>query len=209
MTDVAREVARQLLTIGAVELNPRNPFIWTSGIRSPIYCDNRLTLAVPAVRRYIAGAFARLIRSEYPDATVIAGTATAGIPHAAWVADLLDLPMAYIRASAKKHGKQNWIEGKNVRNENVIVIEDMISTGGSSLQAAEAVRNEGGLVLAVVAIVTYGFSESERRFAEAGISLRTLTDYRTILDEGIALGVIRREDLQTLSEWQKNPRTWA
>ncbi|WP_400163252.1 orotate phosphoribosyltransferase [Brevibacillus sp. TJ4] len=204
----AKEIAGSLLSIGAVHLRPDQPFTWTSGIKSPIYCDNRITMSYPAVRRQIASAFAQLIRERYPQAQVVAGTATAGIPHAAWVAELLDLPMIYVRDKAKGHGRQNQIEGALAAGQKVVVIEDLISTGGSSLKAAQAVQMEGGEVLGVVAIFSYQFPDAEQLFADAGIPCTTISQYTALLEAAREQGVITAEQEQLLSEWRKSPRTF-
>ncbi len=205
---IAAQVAADLLQIGAVHLRPDEPFTWTSGIKSPIYCDNRITMSHPAVRRRIAEAFAATIRERYPDAQVIAGTATAGIPHAAWVAELMDLPMIYVRDKAKGHGRQNQIEGSLQAGQKVVVIEDLISTGGSSLKAAQAVSAEGGEVLGVVAIFSYQFPEAEAVFAEANIDMTTLSQYTALLAAATAAGVITSEQEQFLSAWRQSPKTF-
>lgn len=202
-------IAKSLLTIGAVSLQPANPFTWSSGIKSPIYCDNRLTMSFPEVRKEIASQFAEKIRSEYPAVEVIAGTATAGIPHAAWVADILGLPMIYIRSKAKGHGKQNMIEGVLKEGSKVVVIEDLISTGGSSIQAANGVREAGGQVLGVCAIFTYEFDLAREAFNSAEIPFSTLTTYSKLLDEAVKMESIKAEDLPLLQEWRANPKQWA
>jgi orotate phosphoribosyltransferase len=205
----SEQVARYLLEIGAVALRPQEPFTWTSGIKSPIYCDNRLTLSFPVVRNYIAEAFAELIRSSYPDAEVIAGTATAGIPHAAWVADKLGLPMAYIRDKAKGHGKQNQIEGLIAPGQKVIVIEDLISTGGSSIKAAQAVQEAGGVPLAVLAIFSYELDRAVAAFAAADIPLQSLSNYSTLIDVALAQGTIADSDVALLQSWRKDPAAFG
>jgi orotate phosphoribosyltransferase len=204
----AKNIAGHLLDIGAVLLRPDQPFTWTSGIKSPIYCDNRLTLSYPKVRREIARAFAETIRLEFPGTEVVAGTATAGIPHAAWVAELLDLPMIYVRDKAKGHGRQNQIEGRLAAGQKVLVIEDLISTGGSSLKAAQAVRAEGGEVLGVAAIFSYQFPEAEAQFREAGIPFTTLSHYTALLETAKERGVITAEQETVLAEWRKSPRNF-
>ncbi|NOU82657.1 orotate phosphoribosyltransferase [Paenibacillus sp. LMG 31459] len=205
----SEQVARYLLEIGAVALRPQEPFTWTSGIKSPIYCDNRLTLSFPVVRNYIAEAFAELVRSSYPDAEVIAGTATAGIPHAAWVADKLGLPMAYIRDKAKGHGKQNQIEGLIAPGQKVIVIEDLISTGGSSIKAAQAVQEAGGVPLAVLAIFSYELDRAVDAFAAADIPLQSLSNYSTLIDVALAQGTIADSDVALLQSWRKDPAAFG
>jgi orotate phosphoribosyltransferase len=207
-TTTAKEIAGQLLEIGAVHLRPDQPYTWTSGIKSPIYCDNRLTMSHPPVRRRIAQAFADVIRERFPEVEVIAGTATAGIPHAAWVAELLDLPMIYVRDKAKGHGRQNQIEGSLTQGQKVVVIEDLISTGGSSLKAAKAVQSEGGDVLGVAAIFSYQFPEAEVLFTEEGIPVTTLSHYTALLETARERGVITAEQESLLADWRKAPRTF-
>jgi orotate phosphoribosyltransferase len=207
-TTTAKEIAGQLLEIGAVHLRPDQPYTWTSGIKSPIYCDNRLTMSHPPVRRRIAQAFADVIRERFPEVEVIAGTATAGIPHAAWVAELLDLPMIYVRDKAKGHGRQNQIEGSLTQGQKVVVIEDLISTGGSSLKAAKAVQSEGGDVLGVAAIFSYQFPDAEALFTEEGIPVTTLSHYTALLETARERGVITAEQESLLADWRKAPRTF-
>ncbi|CAJ1002032.1 orotate phosphoribosyltransferase [Brevibacillus aydinogluensis] len=207
-TTTAKEIAGHLLEIGAVHLRPDQPYTWTSGIRSPIYCDNRLTMSHPPVRRRIAQAFAEVIREHFPQVEVIAGTATAGIPHAAWVAELLDLPMIYVRDKAKGHGRQNQLEGVLAAGQKVVVIEDLISTGGSSLKAAKAVQAEGGDVLGVVAIFSYQFPEAEALFREEGIPVATLSHYTALLETARERGVITAEQESLLADWRKAPRSF-
>lgn len=202
---IALEVAGKLLDIEAVALRPHQPFIWTSGIKSPIYCDNRLTMSYPEIRDLIAESFAAIIRSAYPQAEVIAGTATAGIPHAAFVSQKLGLPMIYVRDKAKGHGKENLIEGLIKPGQKVIVIEDLISTGGSSIKAAQAVREAGAEPLAVLAIFNYQLDKAAQAFAEAGIPLQTLSNYTVLIDVAVQRGDIRPEDLDLLKSWRKNP----
>lgn len=204
----AKDIAGKLLEIGAVHLRPEQPFTWTSGIKSPIYCDNRITMSYPQVRRQIAKAFADTIRELYPEAQVVAGTATAGIPHAAWVAELLDLPMIYVRDKAKGHGRQNQIEGALASGQKVVVIEDLISTGGSSLKAAQAVQADGGEVLGVVAIFSYQFPDAEALFAEAGIPCTTISHYTALLEAAKEQGVITAQQETILGDWRKSPRTF-
>lgn len=203
------QVAAYLLQIGAVALRPQEPFTWTSGIKSPIYCDNRLTMAYPEIRGYIADAFAELIAQEYPDTEVVAGTATAGIPHAAWVADKLQLPMAYIRDKAKGHGKQNQIEGLIAPGQKVIVIEDLISTGGSSLKAAQAVREAGGEPLGVLAIFSYELDRAVQAFNEAGIPLQSLSNYSALIDVALSQGKIAESDVKLLQSWREDPSSFG
>lgn len=206
---VAREVARRLLEIEAVLLRPHEPFTWTSGIKSPIYCDNRMTMSYPDVRDLVAEGFAEVIRERFPNAEVIAGTATAGIPHAAWVAQKLGLPMIYIRDKAKGHGRNNQIEGVLRSGQKVVVIEDLISTGGSSLKAALAVREAGGDVLGAAAIFTYEFEKAATGFEEAGIPLVTLSRYSTLIDVALETGRIASSDVAMLSAWRENPSAFG
>ncbi|AKG35664.1 orotate phosphoribosyltransferase [Paenibacillus durus] len=205
----SEQIASYLLKIEAVALRPQEPFTWTSGIKSPIYCDNRLTLSYPEIRSYIADAFAELIAAEYPGTEVIAGTATAGIPHAAWVADKLNLPMAYIRDKAKGHGKQNQIEGIIAPGQKVIVIEDLISTGGSSIKAAQAVKEAGGEPLAVLAIFSYELDRATDAFKEAGIPLQSLSNYSTLIDVALGQGKIVAGDVELLQSWRRDPSSFG
>ncbi len=209
MLNLPETIASSLLEIGAVSLRPDEPFTWTSGLKSPIYCDNRLTMSYPAIRQLIAEGFAQLIREQYPDTEVIAGTATAGIPHAAWVADKLNLPMIYIRDKAKGHGKQNQIEGVLREGQKVVVIEDLISTGGSSLKAALAVREAGGDVQAVLAIFSYQFPQAAQVFADSGIPLATLTNYSTLVEHAAKEGIVRETDIAKLQAWRENPQEYG
>ncbi|SYX82607.1 orotate phosphoribosyltransferase [Paenibacillus alvei] len=208
-TNLERTIAQHLLNIQAVALRPNEPFTWTSGIKSPIYCDNRLTMSYPEIRDAIAEGFASLVKQYAPDAEVIAGTATAGIPHAAWVADKLGLPMAYIRDKAKGHGKQNQIEGIIRPGQKVVVIEDLISTGGSSLKAALAVKEAGAEPLAVLAIFSYQLEKATSAFEEAGIPLRTLSNYTALTQTALEHGVIQAEDMDVLQAWRHDPTTWG
>jgi orotate phosphoribosyltransferase len=206
---IAQQIATSLLQIEAVALRPHQPFTWTSGLKSPIYCDNRLTMSYPEIRERIADGFAAIIQEQYPNAEVIAGTATAGIPHAAWVAQKLNLPMIYIRDKAKGHGKENLIEGTVKPGQKVIVIEDLISTGGSSLKAALAVNDAGAQALAVLAIFSYQLDKASQAFEAAGMPLQTLTNYGKLLDAALALGHIKEEDLAQLRSWRENPAAYG
>ncbi|WP_458121759.1 orotate phosphoribosyltransferase [Paenibacillus sp. Z6-24] len=207
--EIPAHIAAALLQIEAVALRPQEPFTWTSGIKSPIYCDNRLTMSYPYIRDQIADAFAMIIREQYPDTEVIAGTATAGIPHAAWVAQKLDLPMAYIRDKAKGHGKQNQIEGLIKEGQKVIVIEDLISTGGSSIKAAEAVREAGGDPLAVLAIFSYQLDKAVQAFAASNLPLQTLSNYTALIDKAVEMGKIQPDDLALLHSWREDPAAFG
>lgn len=206
---VEAQIAGSLLDIGAVALRPHQPFTWTSGIKSPIYCDNRLTMSYPEIRDLIAESFAALIRKTYPEAEVIAGTATAGIPHAAFTSQKLGLPMAYIRDKAKGHGKENQIEGLIKPGQKVVVIEDLISTGGSSIKAAQAVREAGAEPLAVLAIFSYQLDKAVQAFADAGIPLQTLSNYTALIDVAVKRGDIQPEDLELLRSWRQDPASFG
>lgn len=199
-----QHIARQLLNIGAVELRPQDPFTWASGIKSPIYCDNRLTMSYPAVRKEIAKGLAGLIQESYPDCEVVAGTATAGIPHAAWVSDLLDLPMVYVRSKAKEHGQGNMIEGKVEPGKKVVVVEDLISKGGSVLQAAEGLKAAGFDVLGIVAIFTYDLPQSIQSITGAGFTFHTLTNFPALVEEAVEMNAISEEDLPMLADWHES-----
>ncbi|MHA6258645.1 orotate phosphoribosyltransferase [Sporosarcina sp. CAU 1771] len=196
-----KEIAQILLNVGAVELNPVDPFIWASGIESPIYCDNRLIMADPVGRKKIAEGLARLIRENYADTTVIAGTATAGIPHAAWVADILGLPMVYIRSTAKGHGRSRQIEGRIAKGDKAIIIEDLISTGGSSLNAAKALSDEGIEVTGIVSIFTYELKKADETFASAELTYRSLTDFGALAEAAKESGAISEESIVSLLDW--------
>ncbi|NBI29449.1 orotate phosphoribosyltransferase [Chengkuizengella marina] len=204
-SQLANQIAQSLLDIGAVNLQPKDPFTWSSGLLSPIYCDNRLTMSYPHIRNIIAEGFVQVIKEKYPDVEVIAGTSTAGIPHAAWVSDKLRLPMIYIRDKAKGHGKKNQIEGLLKPDQKVIVIEDLISTGGSSLKAAKAVEEAGGYVQAVVAIFTYQFEKASKTFVEENIQLHTLSNYTALIQIASDMGKVDSEDLELLQSWRHNP----
>jgi orotate phosphoribosyltransferase len=209
LSNLPETIAKSLLDIQAVALRPNDPFTWTSGLKSPIYCDNRLTMGYPDIRDMIAEGFATIINERYPDAEIIAGTSTAGIPHAAWVSQKLNLPMAYIRDKAKGHGKQNQIEGRIAAGQKVVVIEDLISTGGSSLKAAQAVREAGGEVLAVLAIFTYQFHSATKSFADEGFQLETLSNYSALIDEAVRQGLIAEADVATLQAWREDPQSFG
>lgn len=209
LTDIPQQIASYLLKIEAVALRPHQPFTWTSGIKSPIYCDNRLTMSYPEVRDFIAESFALIIREQYPDTEVIAGTATAGIPHAAWVSQKLNLPMAYIRDKAKGHGKENMIEGLIKPGQKVVVIEDLISTGGSSIKAAQAVQAAGAKVQTVLAIFSYQLDKAVQAFAEAGIPLQSLSHYTALTEVAVQEGRIREEDLELLRSFRANPAAYG
>lgn len=205
----AKDIAKALLEIEAVTLQPTNPFTWTSGIKSPIYCDNRLTMSYPEVRKKIAQAFAKKIKEQYPEVEVIAGTATAGIPHAAWVAEELDLPMVYIRSSAKQHGKAKQIEGSFSAGAKMVVIEDLISTGGSVIEAVRAAEQEEASVLGVAAIFTYQLPKGEENFSIQNIQVHTLSNYDCLLEVALDMGYIEKQDMRILEEWKEDPENWG
>ena len=200
-----KHIAAHLLEIGAVFLRPNDPFTWSSGLKSPIYCDNRLTLSYPAVRKEIAQGLSQLIKTHFKEVDVIAGTATAGIPHAAWVSDLLDLPMCYVRSKAKGHGKGNQIEGKITEGQKVVIVEDLISTGGSAITAALALREAGCEVLGVVSIFTYGLEAGVTKLADANIKAYALSDYPSLVEVALEKKVISNDDLEKLESWRKDP----
>ncbi|NTR68260.1 orotate phosphoribosyltransferase [Enterococcus faecium] len=206
--NVEQSIAKDLLEIEAVFLNPSDPFTWASGIKSPIYCDNRFTMSYPKVRKEIAKGLASKIKEAFPEVQVIAGTATAGIPHAAWVAEILDLPMVYIRSKAKDHGKGNQIEGRIVEGQKMVVIEDLISTGGSVLEAAEAAKREGADILGVAAIFTYELPKGKANFEKAEIPLMTLTNYSVLIEAALEDRYIDEQELTLLKEWKKDPENW-
>ena len=197
-----RKLAKELLAIQAVALRPNDYFTWTSGIKSPIYCDNRITMSYPSIRREIAAGMVEVIKEKYPAVEVVAGTATAGIPHAAWVSELLDLPMIYVRDSAKKHGKTNQIEGRVLEGQKVVIIEDLISTGLSSLKVAKALREARAEVLGVVAIFSYELKKAHEAFSQAEVEYVTLTNYPVLVEEAVASDFIHQDDVEKLLEWR-------
>lgn len=209
MDETAKKTAEYLLQIKAIKLQPAKPFTWASGWRSPIYCDNRKTLSFPVVRSFIRDAFASKVRQLYPDAEVIAGVATGAIAHGALVADALGLPFIYVRSGAKDHGLGNQIEGYFEEGQRVVVIEDLISTGGSSLGAVRALRSAGCMVEGMIAIFTYGFKKAEEAFAAEECRLDTLGSYPVLVDMALDSGYISGEDVETLREWRKEPSEWG
>jgi orotate phosphoribosyltransferase len=198
-------IAKHLLEIKAVYLQPNDPFTWSSGMKSPIYCDNRLTLSYPDIRTQIANGLSSLIKEHFSEVDVIAGTATAGIPHAAWVSDKLNLPMCYVRSKAKGHGKGNQIEGQVKENQKVVVIEDLISTGGSAITAVEALRAAGCDVLGIVSIFTYGLATGEEKLREANIASKSLCDYDALIEVAAKEGYVSEQDINKLKMWRANP----
>lgn len=198
-------IAKDLLKIKAVFFSPNKPFTWASGIKSPVYCDNRLTLTAPEVRNDIENGLANLVKTHYPEAEVLMGTATAGIAHAAITAHLLDLPMGYVRSSAKDHGRQNRIEGRLEKGQKVVVVEDLISTGGSVLDAVEALKEAGAEVLGIISIFTYGMKKSVERFAKANIKNVSLTNFDVIAKVASEEGYIEKSDIARLLAFRDNP----
>lgn len=203
------EVAKILLSINAVTLNPSEPYRYASGILSPIYCDNRLLMSYPEQRQKIRDSFATLIEDLGLKFDVIAGTATAGIPHAAWLAEKLRKPMIYIRSKAKEHGKTNQVEGVLKEGQSVLVIEDLVSTGGSSVAAVDAVRQAGGDVIAVIAIFTYEMEKAKDKFVEAECPLFTLSNFSTLVNVAEQEGYVSEEQRNIILEWNKNPVDWG
>lgn len=201
------EIAHAMLKVGAVELNPTDLFTWASGIQSPIYCDTRLTISDPVIRKQLANGLSSLINEHFSDCEVVAGTATAGIPHAAWVADIMQLPMVYVRSKAKEHGRGNQIEGKYAEGQKVVVIEDIISTGGSSITAVEALRNAGCEVLGVVCVYTYNLPKADQVFDEAGVKFVSLTNFDYLIDAAKEAAAIQEEDIPFLKNWHQDLKT--
>lgn len=208
METLRKIVAEKLLNIKAIKLQPANPFTWASGWQSPIYCDNRKTLSYPKVRTLIKVELARLIMEQYDDVDAIAGVATGAIAQGALVAEELGLPFVYVRSAPKGHGLENLIEGDLKPGMKVVVVEDLISTGGSSLNAVEAIRKDGCEVLGMVAIFTYGFNKSVTAFNDAKVELTTLSDYETLVGTALETEYISKSDVNTLKEWRKDPGSW-
>lgn len=208
MSNLENLVAEKLLKIKAIKVQPQNPFTWASGWKSPIYCDNRKTLSYPEIRTFIKNEFARLIREKYGDVDVVAGVATGAIAQGAMVAEELGLPFVYVRSSPKDHGLENLIEGDLKPGQKVVVIEDLISTGGSSLKAVEALRKDGCEVIGMLAIFTYGFPVASEKFIEADVELTTLSNYGAVLEHLLKTEFIGEEEMETLKEWRKDPANW-
>ncbi len=209
MDETAKRTAEYLLQIKAIKLQPAKPFTWASGWKSPIYCDNRLTLSFPEVRRFIRDSFAARVRNRFPEAELVAGVATGAIAHGVLVAEALGLPFVYVRSGAKEHGLGNQIEGYLEKGQKVVVIEDLISTGGSSLGAVRALREAGCEVLGMVAIFTYGFKKAADAFAAEGCTLETLSNYSVLVELAAATGYISAGDTETLQQWRKDPASWG
>ena len=205
MENMEKKIASCLLEIKAVFLRPQEPFTWASGIKSPIYCDNRLTLSYPHIRNQVEQGLAENIRKHYPDCEVVAGTSTAGIAHAALVADILGLPMCYVRSSAKDHGRNNQIEGKVEKGQNVVVVEDLISTGGSVIEVVNVLREVGAEVLGIASIFTYGLQKGIDRMQEAQVKNVSLSNYDALVEVAVEQDYIKAEDVKKLQAFQKNP----
>ncbi len=200
-----KKIAKDLLSIGAVFLRPEQPFTWASGIKSPIYCDNRLTLSAPAVREHVEEGLAEIVRTKFPEAEVLMGTSTAGIAHAAITATILNMPMGYVRSGSKDHGRGNQIEGKLEAGQKVVVIEDLISTGGSCIEVVEALRAAGAEVLGIASIFTYGMQKGIDRMAAAEVINYSLSNLDTLAEVAAAEGYIRPEDKERLIKFRNNP----
>ena len=208
MDTLEKLFAEKLLKIKAIKLQPDNPFTWASGWKSPFYCDNRKTLSYPALRNFVKLELSRLVMENFPDCDAIAGVATGAIPQGALVADELNLPFVYVRSKPKDHGLENLIEGEPRPGMRVVVVEDLISTGGSSLKACEAIRRDGCEVAGMVASYTYGFDVAKEAFRAANVELLTLTNYEAVVETAVATGYIRPEDVAVLHEWRKDPAHW-
>ncbi len=209
MDSVKTEVARLLLQINAIKVQPASPFTWASGWKSPIYCDNRKILSFPEARTIVRDRFAEIIREKYPEAEVIAGVATGAIAHGALVAEKLGLPFIYVRSEPKGHGLENLIEGVLHAGQKVVIVEDLVSTGGSSLKAAKAVSDFGGNVLGMVAIFTYEFPQAMNNFASARLELTTLSCYQALVEEALKMGKISEDQVQKLMLWREDPANWG
>lgn len=205
MSNLEREIAKDLLSIEAIFLKPENPFTWASGIKSPIYCDNRLTLTAPEVRTKIEDGLAKLIKKHYPEAEAIMGTSTAGIAHAAITADKLNLPMGYVRGSSKDHGRKNQIEGRLEKGQKVVVIEDLISTGGSVIDVVNVLREAGAEVLGIASIFTYNMAKSKQRLEEANVQNVSLSNFDVMVEVAAEEGYIKNEDIERLIAFRNNP----
>lgn len=209
MTSLQKIFAEKLLNVKAIKLQPEQPFTWASGWKSPFYCDNRKTLAFPALRSFVKLELSRIVAEKYPEAEAVAGVATGAIAQGALVADALSLPFAYVRSKPKDHGMANLIEGDLQPGMKVVVIEDLISTGGSSLKAVEALRAHGCEVVGMVASYTYGFPVAEEAFAKAGVELTTLTDYEAVVETALQTGYIETKHVDLLHQWRANPAEWG
>lgn len=204
-----KDFASRLLQIKALQINPGNPYTWASGWRSPVYCDNRKVLSHPHLRDFVKSELANMVLQHFPEAEVIAGVATAGIAHGVMAADLLKLPFIYVRSKPKEHGMGNQIEGELQPGQKVVVVEDLVSTGKSSLQAAEAIRAAGGEVIGMCALFTYAFPAAAEAFEKAGVPLQTISDYNALLEVGTDQGLFQPEDRDMLASWRTSPETWG
>lgn len=209
MQNVEHQLAEKLMSVKAIKLQPNNPFTWASGWKSPFYCDNRKTLSYPELRTFIKKELVNIAKAKFPEAEVIAGVATGAIAQGALVADEMNLPFVYVRSSPKDHGLENLVEGDLVPGAKVLVIEDLISTGGSSLKAVEALRKMGSNVVGMIASYTYGFDVAKEAFEKANVKLYTLTNYEAVLETALKIGYISKDQLPTLHEWRANPSEWG
>lgn len=209
LNEVEQKVAESLLQIKAIKLQPKSPFTWASGWKSPIYCDNRITLSHPAIRTYIRQRLAQLIQEEFGSVEMVSGVATAGIPQGVLVAQDLGLPFTYVRSSAKDHGRQNLIEGEVVEGQRVVVIEDLVSTGKSSLQAVQALREAGCNVVGLVSIFTYGLDEATKNFADAKCPIFSLCNYDALIQVAVQKSYVLDSDVEFLQSWRKDPANWS
>lgn len=209
MSDYRTEVTKKLLQINTIKIQPSNPFTWASGWNSPIYCDNRKILSYPEIRDYVCEQFTKLVKELYPEAEVIAGVATGAIAHGVLVAEKLGLPFVYVRSKPKDHGLENLIEGDLKPGQKIVVIEDLVSTGGSSIKAAEALQNFGGDVLGMLAIFSYNFDVATDNFKQAGIKLDTLSNYQFLVDLALKEGNIQEDQLESLNSWREKPEVWG
>ena len=209
MQDIHVEVTKKLVQINTIKIQPSNPFTWASGWKAPIYCDNRKILSYPEARTFIRDQFVKLVREKYPKAEVIAGVATGAIAHGMLVAQELGLPFIYVRSKPKDHGLENLIEGDLKAGQKVVIIEDLVSTGVSSLKAAEAISNFGGDVLGMMAIFTYNFPIAKENFEEAGIELTTLSRYKTLIEVALESGEVKESQVESLNQWRQDPANWG
>jgi orotate phosphoribosyltransferase len=208
MSELSKKIANNLLKINAVKISPHKHFVWASGWNSPVYCDNRKTLSYPEIRKLIYTAFDEKINEKYPDCEVIAGVATGAIAHGVLAAEILGKPFVYVRSSPKAHGLENLIEGELTENSKVVVIEDLVSTGGSSIAAVDAIRKANCEVLGMLAIFSYEFDTATKNFAAANCNLTTLCNYSILLNEAVKCGYINADDIETINDWRKSPETW-
>ncbi len=209
METTQNEVSKKLLELNTIKIQPTSPFTWASGWKSPIYCDNRKILSYPETRTFIRDKFAEIIRKKYPEVEVIAGVATGAIAHGVLVAEVLGLPFIYVRSKPKGHGLENLIEGEMKPGQKVVVIEDLVSTGISSLKAAEAINNFGAKVIGMLSIFTYNFNIARENFEKAGIELTPLSHYQTLIDTALEMGEINKNQVETLMEWREDPQNWG